>query len=80
VTSNTGQEFTIRDAVKDTYPHAKTLDDLLSAFLGSNLIKESSGNDGEEDADGEPSASSSNNETLELDPIETAGRTPNARS
>ena len=63
VTSNTGQELTIRDAVKDTYPHAKTLDDLLSAFLGSNLIKESSGNDGEEDADGEPSASSSNNKT-----------------
>jgi hypothetical protein len=49
IASNTGDHLTIRDAVRDTYPEAKTLDDLHATFLGSDLIKEQSQDDSTDD-------------------------------
>ena len=40
ITDSSGIDLTIRDAVRDTYPSAITLDDLHSQFLGSDLVKD----------------------------------------
>ena len=61
IASDTGQDLTIRDAVKETYPHAVTLNDMLEAFLGSDLIKETHLDDGSDNDEEPPSTSNGRN-------------------
>lgn len=57
ITSNAGTHLTVRDAVRDTYPEAKTMDDLCAAFLGSDLVKEQAQDDDtDDDEDGNTTA------------------------
>ena len=66
IVSHDGSKLTICDAVNRTYPTAKTLDDLKTQFLGSNLIKEPHDSDSSDDDETQRLAATKGNKKANL--------------